>query len=92
MPIAGRVWLDADTGAVVQTEIRVIGDRRALLLTRYREEPGFGVLVPDFMWEWYDAAEVVAVASLATPAVVECLARYTNYRQFTVSTGEKIGR
>jgi hypothetical protein len=90
--IAGRVWLDAATGAVVQTELRVSGERRGEVITRYREEPGFQALVPDFMWEWYDAGQHVAVGSIYTPAVVECLARYLNYRRFVVSTDAKIGR
>lgn len=49
MPIAGRAWLDSSTGAVVQTEMRVTGDRRGQVVTRFREEPGVQVLVPDFM-------------------------------------------
>lgn len=87
--MTGRIWLDAATRAVVQTELDVSGERRGELVTRYREEPGFQALVPDFMWEWYDAGEHVAVGSIYTPAVVECLARYSRYRRFAVFTDEK---
>jgi hypothetical protein len=91
VPIAGRVWLDAATGSVLQTEILLTGTRRGQLVTRYRQEQGFDVLVPDFMWEWYDAGELLAVASLHAPGVLECVARYGNYRRFAVSTTERIG-
>jgi hypothetical protein len=90
--MSGRIWLDADTGSVVQTEMRVMDERRGELVTRYREEPGFEVMVPDFMWEWYDAGNRVVVGSFFRPAIVECLARYVKYRRFSVSTDEKIGR
>lgn len=89
-PIAGRVWIDVGSRAVVQTEIgAVIGGRRASLVTRYRSEPQFRVLVPDYMWEWYDAPEFRFTTVEGVP-ILECLARYTNYRRFGVTTEQKI--
>ena len=85
VPLAGRIWIDLTSHAVVQTEIALlIGDRRATLLTRYRREPGFDVLVPDYMWEFYDAEK------FRSDTVVECLARYGHYRRFAVTTEQKI--
>jgi VWFA-related protein len=87
VPLTGRVWIDAGTGEVVQTEVRVRADdpgpyrmpgreRYATLVTRYRVEPPFGIRVPDYMWESYGGG-------------VECLARYGGYRRFTVTTEER---
>lgn len=85
VPFAGRIWLDLKTYAVVQTEVGLlIGDRRATLLTRYRRESGFDVLVPDYMWEFYDAEK------FRSDTIVECLARYGHYRRFAVTTEQKI--
>lgn len=91
VPISGRLWIDADSGDVVQTEINFVSgerhaSRRGLLVTRYRRDPRFAVLIPDYMWEWYEGG----VANVFGPAIkaVEGLARYTNYRKFAVSTTE----
>jgi hypothetical protein len=103
VPISGRLWIDAATGEVVQSEISFVsGERRAArrgtLVTRYRQDPRFPVLIPEYMWEWYDGG--VANLDVGIPAtsnvfgsvfkrtVVEGLARYTNYRKFGVSTTE----
>lgn len=89
VPLSGRVWIDQATGEVLQTETTYKPDgRRAGLLTRYRPEPAFGVLVPDLMWEWYDGG-VMRFGSSAGVTLIECLARYTNYRRFTVATDEQ---
>jgi hypothetical protein len=89
VPLAGRVWIDRATGEVLQTETRYQpGDRRAGLITRYRAEPSFEVLVPDFMWEWYDGG-MMRFGSSAGVTLIECLARYSNYRRFTVATDER---
>lgn len=89
VPLSGRVWIDQATGEVLQTETTYKPDgRRAGLLTRYRAEPSFEVLVPDLMWEWYDGG-VMRFGSSAGVTLIECLARYTNYRRFTVATDEQ---
>ncbi|HEX6048298.1 MAG TPA: hypothetical protein VFZ21_03490 [Gemmatimonadaceae bacterium] len=103
VPIAGRLWIDAGTAEVVQTEIRFVSgegraSRRGTLVTRYRQDPRFTVLVPDYMWEWYDggvanldvgiSATSDVFGSVSKRTVVEGLARYTNYRKFSVSTSE----
>ncbi len=91
VPISGRLWIDADSGEVVQTEINFVSgeryaSRRGMLVTRYRRDPRFAVLIPDYMWEWYEGG----VLNVFGPAIkaVEGLARYTNYRKFAVSTTE----
>jgi len=93
VPISGRLWIDAGTGEVVQTEISFVsGERRAArrgtLVTRYRRDSRFTVLVPDYMWEWYDGEIANVFGSAFRRTVVEGLARYTNYRKFGVSTTE----
>ena len=77
----------------IRTRRRVAsGERRLLrqgtIVTRYRRDPRFTVLVPDDMWEWYDGNMVDVIGSVIRPTIVEGLARYTNYRKFTVSTTE----
>ena len=93
VPISGRLWIDPATGEVVQTEIRVVAgesrtERRGTLVTRYRRNPSFKILIPDFMWEWYDAGGAAVGGSVVTYTIVEGLARYTNFRKFGVTTGE----
>jgi hypothetical protein len=93
VPISGRLWIDAATGEVVQTEIRFVsGERQAArqgtLVTRYRQDARFEVLVPDYMWEWYEGRVANVFGSAFRRTVVEGLARYTSYRKFGVSTTE----
>ena len=91
VPASGRIWIDSTLGAVVRTEIHIlIGGRRGTLVTNYRRDARFEVLIPDYMWEWYDAGAGHVGGSVITRVVVECLARYTNYRKFSVSTGSEI--
>ncbi len=61
---------------------------RTTLVTRYGQEPGFSVLVPDYRWEWYDAG-VHSFGGAVAFTVVECLARYGNCRRFSVTMEEK---
>ena len=65
-------------------------ERRGTLLTRYRKDPRFPVLIPDYMWEWYDSGVSRVGGAVATYTVVEGLARYTIYRKFDVVTGAAI--
>ena len=88
--ITGRVWIDTASSTVVQTEVRVLtDDRRGTLITRYRSDPRFEVLVPDYMWEWYDGGRT-QYGSTFERTVIECLARYGNYRAFSVTTNQQI--
>jgi VWFA-related protein len=87
VPIEGRIWIEEATGVIRQTEVTVVAQgRRGRVVTRYREVPGFTILVPDYMWEWYDAGRRQVVGAVAAPTIVECLARYSAYRRFVVST------
>lgn len=91
VPIEGRIWIDPASGHVVQTEIRFepLPERRAAIHVRYRRQDPFTVLVPDYMWEWYESGDVSGRV-MSDKTLVECLARYTNFRQFRVTTIETI--
>ncbi len=100
VPLSGRVWIDEQTGHVVQTELRLEptntragsaggAQRRAGIVTRFRAETGFQVLVPDYMWEWYEGGDAMG-RIMSDKTLVECLARYTNIRRFSVATAEDI--
>jgi hypothetical protein len=41
------------------------------------------------MWEWYESGDVDGRV-MTDRTLVECLARYANYRQFRVETSERI--
>lgn len=59
-------------------------ERRAVDVT-FREEAATPVLVPERMWEWYEMP-----VSGSDKTYIECLARYTNLRRFTVTTTEQV--
>lgn len=77
----GFLWIDPDTGLVVQTELRTDqGDVRSQIIVTYRPDERLGLWVPARMREVY-----------TTPTErVEGTAVYANYRQFTVHTFEVI--
>lgn len=91
VPVEGRLWIDPSVGHVVQTELRFepLSERRATIVVRCRRQEPFEVLVPDYMWEWYEGGDVDGRV-MTDRTLVECLARYTNYRQFRVETREQI--
>jgi VWFA-related protein len=100
VPLSGRMWIDERTGQVVQSELRLDrtatkgigsagGGRRSSIVTRFRPVEGFKVLVPDYMWEWYEGGDAPG-RIMSDKTLVECLARYTNYRRFSVTTAEDI--
>jgi hypothetical protein len=89
VPIEGRLWIEPGTGRVRQTEAflqpRALG--RTSIQVRYRERSPFTVLVPEYMWEWYENAGMAGRA-LTEKTLVECLARYEAFRRFSVETAE----
>jgi hypothetical protein len=91
VPIEGRLWIDPATGRIWQTEVRFQhrAEERSSIVTRFRAQAPFSVLVPDYMWEWYESGDVFG-RQIVDKTLVECLARYSNYRQFRVETTEAI--
>ncbi|MEW5984050.1 MAG: VWA domain-containing protein [Acidobacteriota bacterium] len=100
VPLTGRVWIDDESGHVAQTELRFEPtntrtgsaggtQRRSSIVTRYRLEPGFRVLVPAYMWEWYEGGDAIG-RIMSDKTLVECLARYANFRRFSVTTSADI--
>ena len=76
-PAAGRVWIDGETGAVLQTELRLAGDAATIRFTTlFRHDEGLGVAVPVRMQEEYvlPRSKLVGTAS------------YSRFRQFSVRT------
>jgi hypothetical protein len=100
VPLSGRIWIAEQTGQVVQSELRLEPastrtgsaggtQRRSSIVTRFRPAEGFKVLVPDYMWEWYEGGDAQG-RIMSDKTLVECLARYTNFRRFSVTTAEDI--
>ena len=81
MPAYGRYWIDADTGRVVKTEVRV--DSRgvkATLTTVFRADQRLGMDVPAEMHEDYELSD-----SHVTGA-----ASYGRFRRFEVKATEEL--
>jgi VWFA-related protein len=84
----GHFWIDATRGAVFRTEVEYDlasnsaedpEDRKTgSVATEYRRESWIDVLVPDSMKELYRLG----------PTRIEGTARYSKYRQFSVTTNE----
>ncbi|MEZ5313744.1 MAG: hypothetical protein R2862_08895, partial [Thermoanaerobaculia bacterium] len=88
MPARGRLWIEPESGAVREIELRV-GERvRRILHVWFRNEPRMSILVPDRMWEWY---ERIKVSGETWPVDLEALATYSEVRLFTVSTTGETG-
>jgi len=96
MPAKGRLWVEPESGRIRQIEVRVgrMADAGRLMRVRFRADDRVPVLVPDWMWEWYAGNTlldpVLGHSLTLKPPAVECLARYSNLRLFTVSTQESM--
>lgn len=88
MPARGRIWVDAETGAIREVELRIGERARRVLRVWFRDESRMKVLVPIRMWEWY---ERIQVSGETWPVDLEAMATYSNVRLFTVSTTEGAG-
>jgi hypothetical protein len=77
----GRVWAEPGSGAIVRTEL-LVQDRSSngTCTVEFRVDPRLGLRVPIKMTERYSA----------TGETIDAVARYSDFRRFTVSTGEKI--
>ncbi len=91
IPIEGRVWLDR-RGRVARTEVRFSRsetEKRVLIRVDYRPQPPIDVLVPARMWEWYEGGDQLGRIG-GDKTLVQCLATYGNFRQFRVTTEERL--
>lgn len=82
LPARGRFWIDADTGAVLRSEL-VLNDTTvtARLTTSFKHDERFGISVPEVLKEEYSLAGNTKVAGLAT---------YGRFRRFGVTAEENI--
>lgn len=78
----GRLWIDAQTGRVVKTELLVEQPTiRAKVTTIFRLDDRFAIAVPSEMREQY---------TLATGNTIKTVASYGRFRRFDVSSDEDI--
>jgi hypothetical protein len=91
IPIEGRIWLDASSGQVVRTELRFDrgSEKRSFIRVDFGPLTQTDVLVPTVMWEWYEGANQEGRIG-GDKTLVQCVATYSNYRRFQVSTREQI--
>ena len=76
VPAQGRIWVDPDSGEVVQTLLELNDPASRLkgqMTVRYGSNPGFDVLVPLDMRELYSSAIGEEITTTAT---------YSNFRRF----------
>ena len=78
----GRVWVEPGSGAIVHTEL-LVEDRvsKGTCTVEFRMDPRLGIRVPIKMTERYD---------MTTGETIDAVARYSDFRRFTVSTDEKL--
>jgi hypothetical protein len=81
----GRVWMDPDTGRVLMTEFVVEAKTvRSTIRVSYQSEPVEGLLLPVEMRETYAVKNRFYT--------LEGTATYSNFRRFSVTTVESIGK
>lgn len=82
LPTHGRVWIDAETGRVLKTELQITDVTiSATVTTTFRPDPLVPILVPVEMVEEYKPAQGRPIRGKAT---------YGRFRQFGVKTEENI--
>ena len=82
-PSSGRFWIDARTGEIRRAEHVVSpATLKATFVTEFRDDDRFGVAVPREM------REQLSTGVHAGARRVQGVARYSNYRQFAVTTEE----
>jgi hypothetical protein len=91
IPVYGRIWLDAENGRVLRTELRFDrgGERRSLIRVDFHPEPGTDILVPTTMWEWYEGADQLGRIG-GDKTLVQGLATYSAFKRFQVTTSEEV--
>jgi len=77
----GRVWADPDSGAMVRTDV-LVEERtsKGACTVDFGLDPRLGIVVPVKMTERYST----------TTETIDAVARYTDFRSFSVSTSEKV--
>lgn len=82
LPVRGRFWIDATTGAVLRSEMVVDdGETRGRIEVMYQREPPLDFLVPVEMREDHTSANGTRVYGTAT---------YSRFRRFGVTVDETI--
>ncbi len=90
LPARGRFWIDSSRGAVVRSEVVFRIEPRLAegeIETEYRPQPRLGLWVPYEMKE--DYRDLPGAARPVFHAPTHATARYSNFRQFRVSTEER---
>jgi len=78
----GRVWIQADTGQVLRTDVQADApDLTASIVVRFRLDPTFGLAVPAEMHEDYRQPGGTRVTGTAT---------YGQFRQFAVEVSDDV--
>jgi hypothetical protein len=75
LPATGAVWVEALTGRVLQTQLRVSS---ADVTTRFKSDPAFGIAVPVEMRESHFAGR----------DIIRAVAAYGRFRSFSIDTSE----
>lgn len=85
MPVHGRIWVNRENGTVLKTELLMDTVRlHASIVTRYEDDPAFGLAVPIEMLEDYVQTNGVHVTARAA---------YGHFRTFGVSVSDRpVGR
>lgn len=88
IPLTGNVCIDVE-GKIWRTRLDLDPQYtvRGMIEVTYRSDGHVDVLVPDRMWEWYS---LPGEDEDGHRLYVEGLARYSNLRQFTVTTTEQV--
>jgi uncharacterized protein YbaR (Trm112 family) len=82
VPAHGRAWIDKTNGRILQTELIALDTAiRAQITVTYKQQDGIPVLVPDEMRETYNIQR--------SDTRIDGRAKYSRFRQFTVTTTEK---
>jgi hypothetical protein len=83
LPMVGELWIEPSTGTVVKTMMTLTDTNvRGSVIVTYREDPALELWVPGEMVEHY--------RTFGSVDEIRCTATYSNYRRFSVSTGEVI--
>ena len=90
LPARGRFWIDPSRGTVLRSEaVFRFEPHRAegSIETEYRRQPRLGVFVPVEMKESYE--DLPATSRPVFRAPTRATARYSNFRQFTVTVEDE---
>jgi hypothetical protein len=79
-PSSGRFWIDVTTGEVTRAEHTVSQGITASFTTQFRHDDRFGISLPN------ELREELSSGPQANARKVTGVARYSNYKQFEVST------